>query len=122
MKQQRRAMCAWCGTKFLVGGTVGRPPKYCKRSHRQRAFEASKRGSERGLGGGEVLVDATAWATLQDALYRLEAAVEDVATDLADGLEPRSMVDGLVRTCSDAIAALPEPIATGVPADLGQTR
>ena len=105
-----------------MGGSVGRPPKYCKRSHRQRAFEASKRGLERGLGGGEVLVDATAWAALQDALYRLEAAVEDAATDLGDGLDPRSVVDGLVGTCSEAIEALPEPIATGVPADLGSTR
>lgn len=111
-REQRTGKCAWCGTTFAIGGTVGRPPKYCKRSHRQRAFEASKRGAKRGLGGGEVLLDEAGWSGLKDALYRLEAAVEDAEMDLADGVDAAVVAQTLVRCSSQAVASLPEPKAT----------
>lgn len=31
--------CAWCGKKFEASNTRGPKPKFCRRSHRQRAFE-----------------------------------------------------------------------------------
>lgn len=105
--------CAWCGSAFVGGGTVGRPAKYCRRSHRQRAFEAAQRGRERGLGTGEIVVDAGGWVKLRDALYRLESAIEDAEIDLDDGVDSRSIVAALLRTSAEVISSLPEPVAMG---------
>jgi hypothetical protein len=34
--------CAWCGKEFRRPTTIGRTPKYCRRSHRQRAVEGRR--------------------------------------------------------------------------------
>jgi hypothetical protein len=41
--------------------------------------------AERGIGADEVLLARRTWEALRDALYRLEAASEDVAMDLLAG-------------------------------------
>jgi hypothetical protein len=112
VSQERTSKCAWCGGTFRAGSTVGRPAKYCKRSHRQRAFEASQRGRERGLGEGEILVDGGDWVNLRDALYRLESAAEDAELDLDDGVDPRSIVAALLSASTQVVSSFPEPIAT----------
>lgn len=33
------ATCEWCGDEFDVPATMGPVPRFCKASHRQRAFE-----------------------------------------------------------------------------------
>ncbi len=63
----------------------GRPARYCRRSHRQRAYEARKEAQRRGLSPNEVLLDRHTWDRLRDALYRLEAAAQDVAVDIGSG-------------------------------------
>ena len=63
----------------------GRPRRYCRPSHRQRAYEARREATRRGLGPDEVLLSRRSWETLRDALYRLETATEDVAGDLVAG-------------------------------------
>jgi hypothetical protein len=63
----------------------GRPARYCRRSHRQRAYEARREAQRRGLGPDEVLLNRYTWERLRDALFRLEAAAHDVALDLAAG-------------------------------------
>jgi len=35
--------CMYCGAEFTPKNTVGRPPKYCKRSCRQRRYEEARR-------------------------------------------------------------------------------
>lgn len=81
--------CAWCGEPFPKSSGPGRPRRYCRRSHRQRHYEAQLAGERRQIGQDEVLVSRAAWEQLRDALYRLQAATEDVAMDLAQGRPTR---------------------------------
>jgi len=76
------AHCAWCGRAFAVSGGLGRRARYCRRSHRQRAFEARCLAARMGLDSGEALVDAEALCRLRDRLYVLETALDDVEGDL----------------------------------------
>lgn len=75
----------WCGEPFSKSTGPGRPRLYCRRSHRQRHYEAKALGERRGIGRDEVLLSRTAWEGLRDALYRLQTATEDVAMDVASG-------------------------------------
>jgi hypothetical protein len=77
--------CAWCGGAFKSAAGPGRPQRYCRASHRQRAYEARREAKRRDLGPDEVLITRRSWELLRDALYRLEAAAEDVAVDLGAG-------------------------------------
>jgi hypothetical protein len=56
---------------------------YCRRSCRQRDYEARRRATEAGLGEDAVIIGRTELDELHDRLYELEAAVEDVERDLA---------------------------------------
>jgi hypothetical protein len=76
------AHCAWCGRTFALSGGLGRRARYCRRSHRQRAFEARCLAARMGLDSGEALVDAEALCRLRDRLYVLESALDDVEGDL----------------------------------------
>lgn len=76
------AHCAWCGRAFARSGSQGRRARYCRRSHRQRAFEARCLAARMGLASGEALVDADALCRLRDGLYVLESALDDVEVDL----------------------------------------
>ncbi|MEN8233684.1 MAG: hypothetical protein ABFR89_02030 [Actinomycetota bacterium] len=82
---KRTRHCAWCGGAFAVTPGPGRPQRYCRKSHRQRAYEARREAKRRELGPDEVLISRRTWEHLRDALYRLEAAAEDVAADLGAG-------------------------------------
>jgi len=82
------AHCAWCGRAFSVSGGLGRRARYCRRSHRQRAFEARCLAARMGLDSGEALVDAEALCLLRDRLYVLESALDDVESDLRGVAEP----------------------------------
>ena len=61
---------------------TGRPRVYCRRSCRQRDFEARRRAAEVGLNESELVVARHELDELYDALYVLECAVEDVDRDL----------------------------------------
>lgn len=74
--------CRWCGRPIEVQGTTGRPRLYCKRSCRQRDFESRQRSAELGLSESELVVTRQALEEMHDALYVLEAAIEDVERDL----------------------------------------
>lgn len=104
MKRQ----CDWCGRPFEWEG-VGRPPKYCRRSHRQRHYEARKEADRLGIGG--VLVSDVAWQQLRDAAYRLEAGVVDARADL-DENDATGAAEGLLEAAKALLDALPEPVAT----------
>ena len=78
----RIGTCEWCGVEFAIRSGQGRPPKYCRRSHRQRAFEARCLAARLDLDSGEALVDAGALARLRDRIYVLESALDDVDHDL----------------------------------------
>jgi hypothetical protein len=86
--KQEIAHCAWCGRAFAVSTGQGRRALYCRRSHRQRAFEARCLAARMGLDSGEALVDAAALCRLRDRLYVLESALDDVEGDLRGKPEP----------------------------------
>lgn len=71
-------------------GGPGRPARYCRRSHRQRAYEARREAERRGIAPDEVLLSRFAWDRLRDALYRLEAAAQDVVRDVGSGSPTRA--------------------------------
>lgn len=77
------ARCAWCGRRFLLSPGPGRPRRYCRRSCRQRDFEARQRVRAEGLAENELVVTRRALSHLDDLVYMLVCAVEDVDSDLA---------------------------------------
>ena len=115
-QQTRTKRCEWCGAEFAVGGRTGRPPKYCRRSHRQRHYEAKRLGSGRGLSSGEVLLAIHDYERLRDAVYVLEAAMEDVATDLQGAptkADYSAAIMHLRMAATEVVEASPEPTAIG---------
>ncbi len=111
-----RKRCAWCGTFFEYKRKPGRPPLYCKPSHRQRQHEARREGARAGIPPGQLLLSARVYADFRDALYRLEAAAEDAISDCEDlEASPRilHLVEGLAKVVSSTVTQLPEPSAEG---------
>lgn len=74
--------CRWCARRFTVAPGPGRPREFCRRSCRQRDYEARRRAEEVGLSEHELVLTRQAMEELRDRLYVLEAAVEDVERDL----------------------------------------
>lgn len=69
----------------------------------------------RGIGPDEVLIGRRPWDRLRDALYRLQAAAEDVAIDITQGrttkteyVEALAHLSAAVRDLQDVVV---EPIA-----------
>jgi hypothetical protein len=75
--------CRWCGRAFEVETRPGRPREYCRRSCRQRDYEARRRSADLGLGDTHLVVARADLDALHDRVYELEAAIEDVDRDLA---------------------------------------
>jgi hypothetical protein len=75
--------CRWCGRPFDVVAGPGRPREYCRRSCRQRDYEARRQAADLGLGDARLVVSRAELDALHDQLYSLEAAIEDVDRDLA---------------------------------------
>lgn len=69
----------------------------------------------RGIGANEVLIGRRPWNRLRDALYRLQAAAEDVALDLTRGSTTKTeYIDALAHLSSavrDLQDVVVEPIA-----------
>jgi hypothetical protein len=80
--EQRR--CGWCRRVLPEQGSVGRPRQYCGQACRQRAYEQRSATSKAGLSGDVVLVTRAELDGLQDRLYQLRCALEDVQTLLTE--------------------------------------
>lgn len=74
--------CRWCARPFPVAPGPGRPKEFCRRSCRQRDYEARQRAAEIGLSEDELVLTRRTIDELRDRLYVLEAAIEDVDRDL----------------------------------------
>ncbi|MBT8203046.1 MAG: hypothetical protein HKN74_06485 [Acidimicrobiia bacterium] len=74
--------CAWCSAVIPGRGGPGRPRRFCKRSHRQRHYEARRLAAAQGIGADEVLLARVQFDRWRDELVLLEAAVEDAVQDL----------------------------------------
>jgi hypothetical protein len=75
--------CGWCGRELAQTPGRGRPRLYCKPACRQRSYEARRRQREGALRPGEIPISQAAFRELQDNLYQLTAALEDVDQDLS---------------------------------------
>jgi hypothetical protein len=80
--EQRR--CGWCRRVLPEQGSVGRPRLYCGQACRQRAYEQRAATAKAGLPGDVVLVSRAELDGLQDRLYQLRCAIEDVQTLLTE--------------------------------------
>ena len=78
------ARCRWCGRPYETAPGPGRPRLYCRRSCRQRDYEARQRTAELGLGENELIVTRQELDGLRDRLYELAETVKDVEQDLTD--------------------------------------
>ncbi|MHB8465818.1 MAG: hypothetical protein ACYDH6_17850 [Acidimicrobiales bacterium] len=79
--------CRWCYRPIDGREGPGRPKEYCRRSCRQRDYEARRRSLERGLDENEIIVARSRLANLQDRLWVLPCAIEDVERDIVDATE-----------------------------------
>jgi len=79
--------CRWCQRPLGARDGPGRPREYCRQSCRQRDYEARHRAAERGLDEGEIIVTRARLDGLQDRLWVLACAIEDVEGDLARSAE-----------------------------------
>jgi hypothetical protein len=76
--------CRWCGRGFEPTTGPGRPREFCRRSCRQRDYEARRRAAERGLDEDELILSRSELNELRDRLYVLAETVKDVEADLTD--------------------------------------
>ncbi len=101
--------CRWCARRFTVTPGPGRPREFCRRSCRQRDYEARQRASEVGLSENELVLTRQAMDELRDRLYVLECAVEDVERDLSGSptrAEYQDAVDWLLAAARPVVDAL----------------
>lgn len=113
---ERQLRCAWCGVRFAVEQKPGRPPKYCRPSHRQRHYEARREAALRGLTPGDVLLTAEQFERWNDQRYVLETLIEDAELDLEHATDPEELAAALrqlTKAMRDAVAAFPEPSVRG---------
>ncbi len=76
--------CGWCRRVLPQQGPVGRPRQYCGQSCRQRAYEQRNATAKAGLPDDVVVVRRAELDGLQDRLYQLRCALEDVQTLLTE--------------------------------------
>jgi hypothetical protein len=96
--------CGWCGRRLPEAGNVGRRRRYCGQSCRQRAYERRAAVQRTGLPEDAVVMSDTEIATLQDRLFQLRCAAEDVVTAANDGAsvdEIRQMADDIARAAKE---------------------
>ena len=100
--------CAWCRRPVEQAGGPGRPRRYCRRSCRQRAFEARQRSTELGLGEHELVVTRERLDQLGDQLFVLRCAVEDVSATWPPSTGPPTVED--LRAALDWVLEATRPV------------
>ncbi|EHR61502.1 hypothetical protein [Saccharomonospora cyanea] len=96
--------CGWCGRRIDRSSTVGRRRRYCGHACRQRAYERRSAVERSGLPTDAVILSTTEVAALQDRLFQLRCAAEDVATAAREGADPeelRELANELARTAHE---------------------
>ena len=105
-KPREGQRCGWCGRPTGAAARTGRPRRFCRPGCRQRAYEARRRAAEVGLSERELIVARTQLDELNDRLYVLECAIEDVERDLAASAtrsELREAVDWLLEAARPVV-------------------
>jgi hypothetical protein len=108
-RHEGEGRCRWCQRPLPPRDGPGRPREYCRQSCRQRDYEARRRSAERGLDEDEIVITRARLHALQDRLWVLACAVEDVEGDLARASgadECRAAVDWLLDAARPLIGEL----------------
>ncbi len=99
--------CAWCRRPVTPTEGPGRPRRFCKRSCRQRDFEARQRATRHGVDEHELIVARRDVDRLHDEIYVLSCAVTDAEADLRDAqtvADLRLIVTSLLAAARDVSA------------------
>ena len=80
--------CEHCGRSFAVSGSPGRPRKYCRRSCRQRAFEARQHSDDLEWGADRLVRLSSELAALEDRVEAVRDVLVELHRDLDDGVDP----------------------------------
>lgn len=81
------AECEYCGRAYEADGGVGRPRKYCRRSCRQRAFEARRHLGDVDWSDRRIIAVSARLASMEDHLDRIAEVVADLRLDVEDGVD-----------------------------------
>jgi len=100
--------CDWCGRRYSSSGGPGRPRLFCRRSCRQRSYEARRRAEELGLDEQELVVTRAELETTQDRLWVLAQTIADYESAAAG----RDRKDALIELL-DAARSATEGITQG---------
>lgn len=99
-RREEARHCAWCGRRLPDSGRIGRPRRYCAQPCRQRAYERRAAVQRGGLPEDAVVLSSGELADLQDRLFQVRCAAEDVVTAASDGAgraELRRLAEELVE-------------------------
>ncbi|RLK59064.1 hypothetical protein [Actinokineospora cianjurensis] len=83
--------CGWCGAQLPDETGTGRRRRYCAQACRQRAYERRTAVQRGGLPEDAVVLSTAEFADLQDRLFQLRCAAEDVLTAAEDGATPAEL-------------------------------
>jgi hypothetical protein len=104
MSTRKIRLCAWCGRRLPEDERAGRRRRYCAQPCRQRAYERRTAVQRGGLPEDAVVLSSAELADLQDRLFQLRCAAQDVVTaadDGAEGGELRRLAVRVVCTAED---------------------
>lgn len=92
---RRRAgqLCEWCGTRFEVTEKVGRRRRYCGRACRQRAYERRTALARTDLPADAVVFSTAELTAIQDRMFQLRCAAEDIVTAARDGAPTQELAE-----------------------------
>lgn len=84
---------------------MGRPALYCRRSCRQRAFEARRRGQDLGASDDELVIARNELDDVNDRLFEITVAARDAQVQLDDGLDPLTVVRHLLEAVDGVVGS-----------------
>lgn len=99
--------CGWCRRPVAPNEGPGRPRRFCKRSCRQRDFEARQRSARHGVDENELIVARRDVDRLHDEVFVLSCAVADAEADLRDAestADLRLIITSLLAAARDVSA------------------
>lgn len=100
-------VCGWCRRPVTPTEGRGRPRRFCKRSCRQRDFEARQRSARHGVDENELIVARRDFDRLHDEIFVLACAVADAEADLRDAessADLRLIITSLLAASRDVSA------------------
>ena len=86
-------------------GGPGRPRRFCRRSHRQRHYEARRLAAAQGIAADEVLLARDVFDAWRDQVALLASAVEDADQDLGGSPGLREYTEAFQALYGAAVAA-----------------